>query len=602
MPTASSPTMENNEVKSQSKKNKSKVETKSLDSQDPVSLSVPVTAPAPIMEKPVLAEDVTKVKSVSKLQLGMSVTPVTVFNDKNEKKLRPKQPTKQGDKLGDKLGDKTADKVVENKTSASEPVQDLATSRSKSGSKPAAVVKPNRMHTNKVSSFTQAGIGIGPAKVRKILIKSAFNPDEYKAKAVILKASKETPQTDEAGVVTMLPQVPINKLPKETLEVVKNAELLYHQSLLKEYTSEFMKNLSDADRVRFNELKAKHSGDNVYTAFNENFFNDFAVWVEKHDSYAIGKRIKESKDEKNGSSMVGEQHNVYTQWSRAIALINKNCLRLSVNVRYILAAFLDNLVVQYARNGIINCVTEGNGNMQLRHALAGGSEFSNRVPLNPYVSTLEVYRDAVQWINECDQIDRKNNEIKTNNKRDNTNKKLLTKPAFPLQHYDESFDSCVSDICTGVKMELAGLRETNSEKQKYASVKISGTFKQFCSAVIYDTILRYGHALKAVIACNEVKTVNEKILYMLIQTMCSLNGISYEFIKCDLNMRLNKYSAWCEQKRKERQLKKSQRTVAEHGTHATPSEVDETEELDVDELDDTEADDVDEAEVDETTN
>ena len=75
-------------------------------------------------------------------------------------------------------------------------------------------------------------------------------------------------------------------------------------------------------------------------------------------------------------------------------------MRLSQGTRDILAAYLDNVVLQYATNAVHNCQASGKTTVKLEHALAELDGFSTRVPLAPWVRTLPSYSYAVSYANQ----------------------------------------------------------------------------------------------------------------------------------------------------------------------------------------------------------
>ncbi len=408
-----------------------------------------------------------------------------------------------------------------------------------------------------------SGIGIGPAKVKKVLMHHAFNPKEHAVRQDILKAEnrpvkpKPTAEVPDPAMPDQGPQVSVDKLPKATLEVVRAAERAHHQALNSDYEHHVVSQMSDADKKAYQDArkKAAESDEFDLRAFNisrnKKFYAGFDAWCKENDSYALGRIVKDKK---------GVERERFNQWSRAMALVNKSCLRLSNGVRDILACYLDNLVSQYARNGIVNCVAEDHSNLQLRHALTPSDGFDERVPMDAFARTLDGYQLALNWIESCRQT---REEIRDTRKRikageiegDSVSADL---PEYPDPKYDENFEGYVVEICRSVRMQMAESQKTAADKEKYHNIKVSENFKRFCSIIIYESILRIGSHLKEVVELKDVKTVNEDIMYHTLKQVSNICGIPFDPIRVDMKNRLEKFRAWCLERRDARRAKRKE--------------------------------------------
>ena len=433
--------------------------------------------------------------------------------------------------------------------------------KGKAAAKTAKTAKPRRPVNTKPAPIDFSGIGIGPAKVKKVLMHHAFNPKEYAVRLEILKAEnkpvkpKPTEENPDPVMPAQGPQTPVDKLPKATLDVVRAAERAHHQSLTSDYEHHVVSEMSEADKKAYNDARkeaAKAENFDLHAfngSQNKKFYAGFDAWCKENDSYALGRVVKDKK---------GVERERFNQWSRAMALVNKSCLRLSSGVRDILACYLDSLVVQYARNGIVNCVAEEHSNLQLRHALTPSDGFDERVPMDAFARTLDGYQLALNWIESCRQT---REEIRETRKRikkgeiegDTVSAEL---PDYPDPEYDENFEGYVVEICRSVRMQMAESQKTAADKAKYHNIKVSENFKRFCSIIIYESILRIGAHLKAVVELKDVKTVNEDIMYHTLQQVSNLCGIPFEPIRQDLKTRLEKFRVWCAERRAARKAKK----------------------------------------------
>lgn len=416
--------------------------------------------------------------------------------------------------------------------------------------------KPRRPYNVKPAPIDYAGIGIGPAKAKKVLMNIAFNPEEYAVRMELIKAenkpvrpkpteNKPDPEMPEQG-----PQVPIEKLPKHVLAVVRAAEAAHAQSLLDDYEHYVVSEMGEEEREKYDALKKKARADDNFvlrdfnTKYRKGFYDGFDAYCKENDSYAIGRIVKD-KD--------GNERERFNQWTRAMTLVNKSCIRLSNGVRDILACFLDNIVVQYATNGIINCVAEEHSNLQLRHAVAPTDTFDERVPLDAFARTLGGYQLALTWIESCRQTRDEIRDMRKKIKKGELQGDVVAEmPAYPDPEYEENFEGYVVEICRSVRMQLANQQSSAAEKAKYHNIKISENFKKFCSILIYESILRIGAHLKEVVKLKSVKTVNESLIYHSLQQLCNICGIDFEAIKTDMTERLAKFTKYCVERRKNR--------------------------------------------------
>jgi hypothetical protein len=438
--------------------------------------------------------------------------------------------------------------------------------------KTAAATK-RRPVNNKPAPIDFSGIGIGPAKVKTVLMHRAFNPVEHEVRKEIIKAEarpikpKPTAENPDPVMPAQEPQVPIEKLSKTARDVISAAEKAHLLDLTAEYEHHVLSQLSETDRKNYQEArkKAAESKDFNLHAFNvslnKKYYDGFAAWCKKstevdgklkpNDSYSLGRIVKD----KNG--VARERFN---QWSRAMALVNKSCLRLSNGVRDVLACYLDLLVVGYARNGIVNCVTEGHSNLQLRHALTPSEGFDDRVPMDAFARTLTGYQLALNWIESCRQTRAELNDLRKRIKAgeiegDSVSATLPEYPE-PTPEYDEHFEGYVIEICRSVRMQMAESQKTAADKEKYHNIKVSENFKKFCSIIIYESILRIGAHLKQAVALKDVKTVNEEIMYYTLEQVSNICGIPFEPIKRDMSTRLDRFRAWCLERRETRRAKR----------------------------------------------
>lgn len=432
---------------------------------------------------------------------------------------------------------------------------------------------------------------------------NSFNPVEYHAKRALQQAenkpirSKPSDTNADPPVPVQGPQVAISELPEDVRAAVATAEAEYQRTLEAEYEVYVLKNMTDETRTTYGDAKKaefkkyhftrKESRENALAtaeydydddkypkfdvhAFNVSysptFYSNFDSYCANHDSYALSSwtRVEDGKT---------ITHTALTQWERAIALINKSCIRMSSSVRDVLACFLDNVVMQYARNGFSECVRAKQSNLQIKHAVVA----NEAVSLDAFVRTLSGYQQTTKWLVDCADFKAKAKvAVSTEVVTESEESKSL--PKYPVQ-YDENFDSYVSEICRSVRMAMAKEQTTPELVAAFTNVKVSDNFKKFCSVLVYETILRVGAHLREVVTLKDVKTVNRSLMFHSIKQLCNVCGINFDTIGENMNERLEKYRVWCAKRRDERRKSRNEKTKTDEAEKSSDEEEDDEDEV-----------------------
>lgn len=455
------------------------------------------------------------------------------------------------------------------------------------------VVKPKRVHNTKPTTIDFAGIGIGPARVKKVLTHVALNPKEY-AVRLALQAAENKPvrpkPTDEVPNPEMPPQgyqTPIDKLPAHVLEMVNHAEKVHFDALNDEYERSVYKTktldakkkvvyVTNDVRVAYDNARKEASNVNKENfnlrefnlSYDKHFYDGFDAFCDENDSYQPGRKFKNAK-----TGVEREKHNVYT---RAAALVNKLGIRLSSETRNILACYLDNLVIQYARNGIHNCIREKLSIVQLRHALTPDAGFEDRVPLDAFARTLTGYQKALDWLEDC----REQREEARKHKEAGDDAHVEPNK-FPESEYDEDFRGYVVEICRSVRMVMATEQKVATNRTLYLNTSISKPFKEFCSIIVYEAIKRVGSILREVVDLTGVKTVSDSLMYHALKQIHNVCGIDFTSVEADMKVRLARFDAWRSDRRNARKAKKDHKNDEEEDEEA--EEEAEEEELEAEE-------------------
>ncbi len=462
----------------------------------------------------------------------------------------------------------------------------------------------------KPTVISYQGIGIGPARVKNVLACVALNRDEYSAKNMLteaenkpkkVKPSKSTPNQSLSEQKDPKPLSVVLKESEVVSQVMKKAEELHENSLREKYEREKLNQFTEVEKKTYNESKTSYMKtlkdksfdlqvfNSSYSPSFYNGFNDFKKSIEEDNrrkEYERNYLRNLSKDNnvryteyatrrENAEKDAREQNKLFdvqvfnksfdkkfydgfklfksskTELSHAKDLISKLLIRISIPTRYILASFLDQIVMQYYTNGVINCIKSGKTNIQLKHVLTRGPEFENTVPLDKFVRTLNAYTDATNWLTLCENEKAKflsDKKQRKANKEENIHVKF-EEPEYPdsnpnqLKNY--SFNSYINDICRYVRMQLAEEHKNDKEiYELYHSLQNSHSFKDFCSYILYQTILRVGTSLRFSTINNNTKTINAVTMTNAINNICLLCGIDDIPIMKHIEDAKNKYYAY----------------------------------------------------------
>lgn len=440
---------------------------------------------------------------------------------------------------GDQDSQKT-DSVPVKETVAEQATQATATQVEATGATSAAAVPPaadakKRSHNTRPTAQDISGIGIAPPRVKYVLVSKCLNPQEVFAKNAINQAERPARVGDAEPV-----PVPIAHLGEEILSVIREAEREHEQNLRSTYEKRKLKALKEKDPDEYKKYDALLSATRgaqgaefnlrqFNSQYNTNFYADFEAFKLSNDPYVLGAKVSQQALRTQG------QPRTHNQWSRAASLINRSCIRLSVNTRNILAIFLDKLVEEYAENGMLVCAEQQCSPVHLRHALTN----VERVAHDRFVSTFDSYKQAVQWIGAL-QASR---AACLENRKTNP-QAAYEPPIFPVVPGAHEFFGYVSEVCRSVKLRLARHAETEAQKNAYLSISLTREFRLFCSNMVYEAIMRVGSCLRQLIKWNGTKTINDSLVYHVLEQMHSCMGVAYEPVKEQIEKRLKHHTAW----------------------------------------------------------
>jgi hypothetical protein len=491
-----------------------------------------------------------------------------------------------------------------------------ASERSRKPKEP-KVVKKRIMNTRQ-ANLDKQGIGIAPARVKNVLTCYVLNRREYEVKRALVDAEnkpkkpKPTPENPNPEVPAQGLQIPVARLRPELLEVINAARDYHEQSLQDRFEQHWMTKLkeNEAELERYNVARrqARKSNAEFKTFdFNARFDPSYRESYKKYKTQTVEdscrsdyerhvleqmdkdttrKQYKEAR--KQARAEQGENFDLHkfnlsydknfyaglpafrkrnNEWAEASELVSKTMVRVSVKTRYELAAFLDQIVVQYVMNGINNCLAENKRIVQLRHALSRGQDFDEVVPLDRFVRSLDCYQQAVSWVEE---IQGAREKYKQDKKRDPS--ATMSEPEYPTPstRHEYTFDGYILDICRSVRMRMA--ERYPERRDTYLMLSNAKAFKSFCSNIVYETILRVGNTIKRKVEEGKTKTVSGGLVRSVVGDLHTLCGISPVPTFAAIDSALRQYDAWRVQKREENKNKP-------HSQESATDDVEEAEEV-----------------------
>lgn len=384
---------------------------------------------------------------------------------------------------------------------------------------------PNQKETDK----QRTGLGIGHARVKNVLNRLVLHPDEWAARDEITKGAnkphrpKKTTDNPNPEMPEQGPQVPVSKMSKSTRDIVADAEAARQRQLLSNYVSDRVRKIPEdkrklyyanrkaavqKHRVAQKQLPPDERKEFDLESFNKNYDSEF------YDDF------KNVHDDLNDP----EKH---TEWSRATNLISKQCTKVSTDAHLLLTAFLDQLVLQMADNGLRNCHAKGRKIVKVQHVLPPRDSVngSDKIPLWNWLRTFDSTANAYQFLHNKEIIQAQAAEFRKKNRPVE-----VTDPVLSETNHKYRFDSYATDLCRHRRMELADSesKELGADKASaYHDINTSNDFKTFCTEVIIEAIYRVGEMLHNRITSDNHRTIT---LDLMEQTICAIHtacGMDY---------------------------------------------------------------------------
>jgi hypothetical protein len=427
-------------------------------------------------------------------------------------------------------------------------------------------VKPvsNRKINSKPVLAKTTGINISPAKVKNIVSNYVLNKDAYSALTELKDARPRiiTRLVDGKEVSEDYKGVPVSSLSQKTLDYIAFANKEYDSSQRDEFAKTKISSLSTEARKTYN--AARHVArdehdkqttdkylDNSSSTFDVELFNCQYI-PNFYSDYTARKAVSDAADKSD-------------EWKKAIDNVTKLKNRFSTNSRVFLSAFVEYIIKQLALNGTVCCVADKKKIIQLSHILDTTKEgFEKRFPLYPLIVNLDTFKQAQAYLNkpptakvvavESNDIDEKSDiQVKKEKVEKDTDLFTLDGVSLDTQY---QFRYYIAESCRETRMDLAksSVDSDGDLMTVYNYTSVSKIFKNFCSTLICEFLMRIGNMLEKEIETRGIKTVNDTIIGTVIShyhTVCGVDETeTIDFIR-KVTAKYYNYVADRQRKRKE---------------------------------------------------
>ena len=343
-------------------------------------------------------------------------------------------------------------------------------------------------------------LSISPNKIKNIISNNILNKEIFKALLEIKDATPKSiiKKTDAGETKEEYAGLPLSGVSADTKKVIKAAELNYISMSCDSFVREKLSKLTSQEKETYkNAKKTYKSGLPDGAVFDLEKFN-------KHYDTKFYAEFDKTK--------VLQSDN---EWKSATERISKLKNRFSNTSRIILSMLCEHLMSQIVKNAIDSCVDEKKKSVQISHLYT--AKLSD-TPLMRLLSNLDIYR--------------------TNKSYDETSKFAVT----GLQENQQfQFKFVVNELF----MKFVTMSEDGKP-----TLSISKQFKNYCSALLCDFIMRIGVMLLTEIEYLDVKTVNDCTVNTVINQYYNVCNVDFTSTDTYLTEFHEKYCAFTKSKKK----------------------------------------------------
>ena len=223
---------------------------------------------------------------------------------------------------------------------------------------------------------------------------------------------------------------------------------------------------------------------------------------------------KDFKDKKSGL-LVKKKSTDLNDPVVIIDMISKLKTRFSINTKYILAAFMENVVCQLVNNAIFNCAAEKKKTIQVPFALQKSEGYAERMPLYRLFTILNATENFLSK-----KVDEEAETKEEAEAEPEAEQEPEPADADADGEEDEdkprimNFKTHVADICRFIKNKKA--LEFPEEVEFYQSINVGTGFKQYCSDIVVELLNTMAKMLASSVHERSIKTINEAFVYSCI--------------------------------------------------------------------------------------
>lgn len=451
-------------------------------------------------ESPAVAVEVAATTEVAVAE----TTSPEVAVAKTQKTAKPRKESKQKEPKAQKKTKATAEAVTE-----------VA----------ASLVKPTVSPSPVLSKPT--GINISPAKVKNVVSNYVLNKEAYSALSELKNARPYTniSVVDGKEVSEEVKGTPVSQLSKRTLDYIALAVSEYETLQRDEYAKAKVSKMTEANRKVYN--KARFDAKELFDSSNDELFLDSnypTFNVEQFNKQFDAAFYSEYDKTKTTSDLADKTD----EWKKAIDKVTKLKNRFSTNSRVLLSAFVEYVVKQLTLNGVVSCVSDKKKIIQLSHVLDTTKDgFADRFPLYPLLVNLSTFRQAQAYLKNPSQ---KVDDTEVEEETDDSKVKASDSDLFTLDGVSldtqYQFRYYVAETCRETRVELAAAVDSAGNAMSvYSHTSVSKVFKNFCSTLVCELLLKFGRMLKKEIETRGIKTVNDTIIGTVLSHFHTVCGV-----------------------------------------------------------------------------
>ena len=453
-----------------------------------------------------------------------------------------------------KVSKKPKEPKAQKKTKAQKDVVETVSDSTPSAVK--SVVLPNPVLSK------PAGINISPAKVKNVVSNFVLNKEAYSALSELKNARPYTniSVVDGKEVSEEVKGTPVAQLSKRTLDYIALAVSEYETLQRDEYAKLKVSKMTEANRKLYN--KARSDAKELFDSKNDELFLDsnYPTFNVEQFNKQFDAAFYSDYDKTKAASDLADKTD---EWKKAIDKVTKLKNRFSTNSRVLLSAFVEYVVKQMALNGVVSCVSDKKKIIQLSHVLDTTKDgFADRFPLYPLLLNLDTFRQAQAYLkNPSQKVDDTEVEYDTDDSKVKTSDSDLFSLNGVSLDTQYQFRYYVAETCRETRVELAATVDSMGNAMTvYSHTSVSKVFKNFCSTLVCELLLKFGRMLKKEIETRGIKTVNDTIIGTVLSHFHTVCGVDEDETFTFVREATTKYYSFVSDRQTKRKNSKDSKT------------------------------------------